>query len=119
MRYFKESDFFCPCGCGLNFDYMDEDVIRDLDRARGYAETPFYITSSIRCKAYNAKLNGASDTSSHLEGVAVDIACKSSYRRFKMVVALLKAGFSRIGIGRDFIHADQDPNKPKELIWRY
>jgi len=119
MKYFKESEFYCPCGCGLNIDDMDEDVVRDLDIARSRAGLPFVLTSTVRCKAYNATLKNASKTSSHPDGYAVDILCESSYHRFKIVTALMSAGFTRIGIGANFIHADKDPFKPKELIWRY
>lgn len=118
MIHFKESEFYCRCGCGLCFEYMDEDVPRDLDRARGYAGVPFVLTSSIRCKKHNLK-EGGSETSSHLPGYAADIECLSSYARYRILHGLKKAGFTRIGIGPGFIHADKDPDKPKELIWLY
>jgi len=118
MKYFKESEFFCQCGCGRDFNYMDENVVRNLDRARAVSGIPFVLTSSIRCLSHNKKVGG-SKNSSHLSGYAVDIKCTMAYYRFKIVEALLDVGFSRIGIGKDFIHADQDPDKPKELIWGY
>ena len=37
----------------------------------------------------------------------------------KIVQALLTAGFTRIGIASTFIHADDDPSKPQNLIWTY
>jgi len=99
---------------------MDEDFIVKLDRARSYAEVPFIINSSIRCMKYN--LSGrikSTKTSSHPKGYAVDLKCTSSYHRYRIIYGLKKAGITRIGIRKDFIHADNDPDKPKELIWVY
>lgn len=121
MIHFKESEFYCPCkDCNLTFEDMDEDVVRDLDMARGYARVPFLITSSVRCMKYNcSKRIGSTKTSSHPEGYAVDISCTTSYNRYRIIHGLKKAGFTRIGVRKDFIHADKDPWKPKELLWVY
>ena len=121
MIHFKKSEYFCPCGkCGLGFDSMDEDFILDMDRARGYAEVPFRFTSTIRCMDHNLDKDvGGSETSSHPKGMAGDIEVRSSYERYRILYGLQKAGFRRIGIGKKFIHADNDPDKPKELMWVY
>jgi len=121
MINFKEDEFYCPCGeCDLDFEDMDEDIVLDLDRARGYAEVPFKLNSTIRCMAHNLKPEvGGSKTSSHPKGLAADIECKTSYARYKIIYGLRKAGFNRIGIGKNFVHADKDPDKPKELMWVY
>ncbi|MCP4673401.1 MAG: peptidase M15 [Desulfobacula sp.] len=121
MIHFKESEFNCPCSeCSLDFEDMDEDFVMDLDRARGYAEVPFNLTSSIRCMKHNLKKSvGGSKTSSHPKGYAADISAASSYEKFRIFHGLKKAGFNRIGIGKDFIHGDKDPDKPKELLWVY
>ena len=121
MLHFKGKEFFCPCTeCSLNFDDMDEDFIRDLDLARGYAHVPFHLTSSIRCAKHNLRPEtGGTKTSSHLKGLAVDIACPSSYYRYRIIYGLRRAGFDRIGIGNNFIHVDKDMDKPRELMWTY
>jgi uncharacterized protein len=62
---------------------------------------------------------GSRPTSSHLTGHAVDIAVVSVGERFKVLKAMLDAGFERLGIGRDFIHADVDPAKPSGVAWLY
>jgi len=36
-----------------------------------------------------------------------------------MIEALLDADFTRIGIGKDFIHVDMDPNKEPNVMWTY
>jgi len=117
MKYFKEREFSCP-DCNLGFDDINEDAIRALDQARGYAGVPFKITSSIRCKKHNKEVGGKK-SSSHLTGVAFDIACDSSYNRYRILHGLLKAGFNRIGVAEKFLHCDVDNDKPKELIWVY
>lgn len=31
----------------------------------------------------------------------------------------MEAGFTRIGIGQNFIHVDTDPDKQQNIIWTY
>ena len=117
MQHFKPIEFKC-CSCGLGFDDMDFEILNRLDLAREYAGVPFVINSSIRCEAHNKEVGG-SESSSHLEGLAVDIACPSSYNRYRVLKGLMMAGFTRFGIGIDYVHADIDISKPKELMWVY
>jgi len=95
---------------------MDEDFVLRIDRARHYAKVPFVLTSSIRCAEHNLKVGG-SETSSHPKGLADDIECLTSYHRYRILYGLMKAGFTRFKIGINFIHVDDDQDKPKELIW--
>lgn len=115
MRYFSIVEFECP-DCGRAD--MDETFLEMLDRARGIAQIPFYITSGFRCKKHNEEIGGKPD-SAHLRGLAADIAVKDSRSRFKIVEALIRAGFKRIGIAKDFIHVDADMTKPDKVIWLY
>ena len=116
MKYFKISEFECKCGCGKN--NMDHETLIMLDAAREYAKTSFVINSGCRCEDHNKKVGG-SPTSSHLKGLAVDIRADNSVKRYKVVKGLLKAGFTRIGIGSNFVHADNDKKKDQEIIWTY
>ena len=118
MKYFKKSEFTCGCGCGLAFDSMDKSFIKKLIIARDIAKTSFNITSSIRCEAHNKKVGG-SQTSSHLIGKAVDIFCKNSTIRYRILSGLIVAGFCRIGVGSNFIHVDADEVKRQSVIWLY
>ncbi len=118
MENFHESEFFCPCGCGLNIEDIDKIALEDIQTAREIAGVPFIINSSIRCISHNTA-EGGSDTSSHLPGYAFDIRCVSSSDRMKMVKALLLTRLNRIGIGKYFLHSDCDPTKPGQLIWVY
>ena len=117
MKHFDRSEFTC-CTCGLGFEDMDFSLLSKLDLAREYAGVPFKINSPIRCESHN-KEAGGSKTSSHLEGLAVDIACTSSYFRYKILKGLMEAGFNRFGVNSKFLHADCDTDKSKELIWTY
>ena len=106
MKYFKIEEFHCD-GV-ICYDKMDVDLLRMLDEAREYANTPFKLTSTWRSVEKNNSLENSSKNSSHLIGKAVDIACAESVTRQKIVSGLIKAGFTRIGISKTFIHTDND-----------
>ena len=160
----QKSDFACPC-CGRN--EMDEETIWMLDKAMELAGFRFKINSGFRCLKHNAEISGASKTSSHLKGLAADIATPDNWQRFRIVWALLLVGFERINlkikqcvfkdikigdkfmyhnrklekindgkaigigtgheysftgnvwilVGGTFLHTDNDPEKPKEIMW--
>ena len=89
-----------------------------LDLAREFADVPFTITSSWRSKSHNMEVGGKPN-SAHLRGTAFDISCMSSYQRMQIVRGLLDAGFTRIGIAKTFIHADDDAESPQQVMWLY
>lgn len=115
IRYFKPEEFKCPC-CGEC--KIHKDLVVSLDMAREMAGIPFVITSGFRCEKHNREVGGKPD-SAHLKGWAVDIKATDSRTRYKIITALINCGFNRIGIAKNFIHADKDPDKPKEVIWVY
>ena len=117
MKYFKLSEFDSPDLVGSG-EAMDKKFLSRLDQARSLANVPFKITSGVRTEAHNRKVGGVSN-SSHLLGYAADIACTDSVKRHKIITSLLKAGFTRIGIAKTFIHVDNDPNKPANVTWVY
>ncbi len=120
MEHFSDSEFFCPCGCGLSIKDIDPIALEDLQAARKFAAVPFIITSSIRCPEHNRSRDvGGSKTSSHLIGCAFDIHCVTSRDRMRMIKAFLTTRLTRIGIGNNFIHVDCDPGKPGGLMWTY
>ena len=122
MRNFNLKEFDSPdlSGSGLN---MDKDFLSMLDNARDIAKTPFKITSGYRTKEHNIaiykKLGKKPIESSHLKGVACDIACSNSRARFIIISSLLEAGFTRIGVSSSFIHVDSDCEKSQDVIWTY
>lgn len=116
LDYFKIEEFDCPC-CGKN--NMDQIFVEKLDLAREYANTLFKINSGTRCEKRNFDVGSTTKKSSHLFGYAADISCTSSHERHRIITALIKAGFNRIGIAKTFIHVDNDPNKIRDVIWTY
>jgi len=108
----------CPCGCGLTI--IDSEFWTRLDKARDIAGVPFTITSGARCLEYNYKI-GSTPTSSHIKGLAVDIATVTSGARFKVIKGLMEAGFTRVGYNgpKKFVHVDLDYEKPQELMFDY
>ena len=116
-RNFSPQEFESPdeldSGYNMNPKFMDM-----LQNARTAAKMPFKITSGYRSESHNKKVGG-SKTSSHLFGVAADISTTSSGQRLTIVKALLGAGFTRIGIGENFIHVDCDSNKPDSMFDYY
>ena len=100
-------------GSGIN---MRIEFIFKLQEARRIANIPFLITSGYRTKEHNEKVEGVKN-SAHMVGKAADIACHISVNRFRIVTALLAAGFTRIGIYPTYIHVDDSQNKPSRTIF--
>lgn len=117
-KYFDDTDWDCPCGCG---ERVKDHVAHRLDLARWYAKVPFRLTSGMRCTKYNASIKNASPTSSHIKGLAVDIAFRNSHEKFMIVHGLMQAGFRRIGYNdkHSFIHVDLDEDKPQNVMFTY
>jgi uncharacterized protein YcbK (DUF882 family) len=116
MKYFKIEEF--TCDGVICYDKMDSRLLKMLDQAREKANTPFKLTSSWRSQEKNDLLKNSSKNSSHLKGMAVDIACSNGLQRLKIFSALITTGFTRIGISETFIHADIDDTK-SDSIWTY
>ena len=117
MRYFKTKEFDSPDKKGSG-SMMDSDTLEMVDETRHRAEIPFKITSGYRTRKHNALVGGVNG-SSHTKGLAVDISCKGSAQRFKIIYYALKVGFTRIGVSGNFIHLDNDHNKIQNVIWTY
>ena len=117
MRYFNYSEFDSPDVQGSG-QMMDKTLLEMLDEVRDKFDKPIHITSGFRTPAHNEAVGGT-EYSSHLKGLAVDIACKKSTDRFDLINCLLDVGFSRIGVGNTFIHADIDQDKTQGVIWTY
>lgn len=116
-NYFSERDFL-RANPVCKISDMEIDFLYKLDQARYHSGIPYIINSAHRTKEHELK-KGRDGTSSHIKGIAVDIKATTSRDRFLILKGLLKAGFKRIGIGKDFIHVDDDKQKHSKLIWHY
>ena len=117
MKYFNYSEFDSPDVQGSG-QLMDKRLLKKLDEIREIVGEPIIITSGFRTPAHNESVNGV-ESSSHLKGLAVDIAIRHSRMRFKLISALFEVGINRIGIADNFIHIDIDPDKDENVIWSY
>jgi len=116
-RHFTSDEFDSPDDPGSG-DKMNPQFMQLLDEARDIAGIPFRINSGFRTPKHNKKVGGSSN-SSHLRGRAADIACTHSSQRFRIVAALIAAGFNRVGIASSFIHVDNDNVKTPGVAWLY
>jgi len=126
--HFKLHEFRCQCDCGLA--NPNPRLLERLNKARMFAKIGFHVTSGSRCRAHDEatylKLGREwKGTSSHLpkgdDGWtdAVDVRTITSKERWLVVESLIHAGFSRIGFGDGFVHADVDVYKAQEVMWDY
>lgn len=97
---------------------MDKELMEMLQKLEKSYGIPLMITSGYRTEEENKKCGGVK-TSSHLTGNAVDIKVVNSRMRWMILSRAIEIGFNRIGIGKDFIHLDNDKSKIGKLIWNY
>ena len=117
VKYFNYSEFDSPDLQGSG-QMMNKLVLDMLDEVREKFDKPIHINSGYRTPQHNEAVGGT-ENSSHLKGLAVDIACDNSIDRFDLINCLLDVGFSRIGVAKTFIHADIDPDKSNGVMWTY
>lgn len=93
------------------------ELLGKLELAMGFALT---ITSGHRGTEHNEKVGGVKD-SEHTYNPAegVDVLCRQSITRYKMVQWLLANQVHRIGIGDGFIHIGIADDKPQFVMWDY
>lgn len=105
--YFKDSEVI-----GLKPEF-----VALLDKARGIAGVPFKITSGLRSVSINESVGGVPD-SSHLLGLAVDLAVLDGVSGGKILLALAQVGLNRFGFYQDnHLHVDMDTSKPGPCYW--
>ena len=73
MKYFSYDEFDSPDELGSG-KHMDHDLLLMIDRARALYGKPIVVTSGFRTESHNEKVGGVS-SSSHLKGLAIDVAC--------------------------------------------
>ena len=112
MKELTKYNTACRCGCG--YDPTPRLIKIMIHYAEEIAGIDFEISSWSRCVKHNASVKG-SPTSSHLEGMAVDIRTADNEERFRVLKGLIRAGFERILIYKTFIHADIDEAKTMKI----
>lgn len=96
---------FTKCTPRCNREDMNGVFLEMLERA--FDIYPFALNSGYRTEHWE-RTHGRSGTSAHCHGKAVDIATPDSRTRWYVFQALLRVGFTRFGIGKTFIHVDND-----------
>ena len=113
FKYFNLSEFADHYS---NANKIDPSVVQRLDKAREIAKVPFIVDSGYRDENHPESIKNP--TSSHIKGLAVDIATTPETQSI-IYNALKKAGFIRLGVGSNFVHADMDYDKDKYITWFY
>lgn len=115
-KNFTSDEFLCSCGCGS--EEVSPILIIELQRLRNWVGEPIYITSGVRCKAFNAKIGGH-PKSAHLDGEAADIYCKN-VDIYNLAIKADLLGFKRIGLSPagHYIHVDIKKPCPSKY-WVY
>lgn len=118
FKYFALSEFDSPDAPGSGEQFMDRNFVGKLDRMRAQAGFPFIINSGFRTVAHNKKVRGTAN-SAHIRGRAADIRAVTDAQKLAIVKAAIDQGITRIGWGRTFIHVDDDPSLPQNVVWAY
>lgn len=118
-KFFIDDEIACRCGkCSCK--EADPQTLQRAYIARMIAGCPFPIRSWCRCREHN-KLSDGAINSAHLRGTALDIGFTDAEHAYKIMNALMIAGFPRVGINweRLFIHADDDKILPQNVLFKY
>ena len=116
-RFFSEKEF-TRCVPSCKREDICEDSLKRLDECRAVAGCPFHLNSAYRSRQYELE-KGRTGNSAHTLGRAFDIRCVDNVQRWRIVSAALQCGFTRIGIGKRFIHLDDAVSLPTHRIWLY
>lgn len=118
--YFKPEEFWAKVvepGYDGKADPSPE-LVRKLDILRGLVNRPIIITSGRRGPKANADAGGVPN-SEHMVGEGADLLAIESRERFMLADAAYKAGFRRIGIGRNFVHVGVSTTLAQDVLWTY
>ena len=125
-RNFSHAEIACKCNRCKGAAKISPELMAWLQAMRDDIG-PIRITSGVRCRQHPE--SRTRPTSSHVPndlgdgegrvGHAVDIWAPGSGRRFRLLQAALAAGFVRVGIGKGFLHLDNDYKKTQGVAWDY
>lgn len=115
-NYFTLKEIECKCGCGSTS--ISPYFLNRVNDVREIVGHPLRVNSWVRCPSHNLSVGGK-PTSSHLKGLAVDLATPNEYIKYSVLLAAGSVGFRGVGVGKNFIHLDNDPDKPHGRLWFY
>lgn len=102
---------YLPGSYGLDLDFLSR-----LLHVYSIVGDPFVISSGFRSRKYNDLVGGVKD-SAHLMGLAADIVCVGSGRRYDLIRVCLNLGFRRIGVFSNYIHVDSSLVLPQSVMF--
>lgn len=117
VKHFRVKEFDSPDAVGSGI-HMDIEFVLKLDALREQLGFPLVVNSGYRTTQHNASVAKV-EKSAHVLGWAADVRALNSTTRFRIVQAALLLGFKRVGIGSAFVHLDDDPTKPMNVLWVY
>lgn len=103
LKYFKPEEFQkCTPKCDIN--QMSPSFLQSLDEVRAESGIVFRLSSAYRSSEYD-KAHKRSGRGFHTKGRAVDVLCRDSASRSRILAACHKFGLS-CGVSKTFIHID-------------
>lgn len=123
---FTHREVGCRC-CGVS--KMSGRTMAKFQKARGYLGRPIYGHSWCRCESHNEAVGGVPGSSHKFTDQRLSCAGDvtlvppgesrdmTSAERLALLCALQYAGFNRFGMRPGFIHTDDDPDKPQNVLW--
>lgn len=106
-------------GSGRCMDIEFLRMLQALEEKTGY-QIFQNINSGARSAAHNAKVGGVNSSSHKIPTCrAADIHVPNRDVQEELVYVAKAVGFKRIGVGRTFVHLDNDPEKPQNVAWGY
>lgn len=119
LKYFKPSEFQkCTPKCDIS--QMSAYFLHQLDNARAEAGIMFRLNSAYRSSDYDLA-HHRSGKGFHTKGRAVDVSCRDSAFRSRIIAACRKFGLS-CGVSKTFIHIDNrmaEDGYPEPIVFLY
>ena len=117
---FTPRDFTCQCAglCDPSGRDLTRETVAKLDQICDVIGLPIKVLSGTRCERYNTRVSGKGRRPPPEGWIQPRraLSCPDSSFRFAFLAAALPV-FNRIGIGKDFIHVDDDPELPPKAVW--
>lgn len=102
LRHFEFDEFRCSHTGNVA---MEEMFLQRLDTLRDRCDFPFELTSAYRAPTHPTERK-KERPGRHSQGIAVDIAIRSSMERYKILSNATAMGFSGIGVYDAHVHID-------------